>query len=48
MSVSTDQTGPIVAPKRGFRGIIGAVIVSLALWAFLLMAVLGLVLKILS
>jgi hypothetical protein len=48
MSVSTDQTGPIVAPKRGFRGIIGAILVSLALWAFLVVAALGLILKIMG
>ena len=33
---------------RGFRGIIGAALVSLALWSFLMMAVLGLIFKILS
>jgi hypothetical protein len=39
---------PAVRENRGFRGIIGAVLVSLALWSFLMLAVLGLIFKILS
>ena len=39
---------PPAREHRGFRGIIGAVLVSLALWSFLMMAVLGLIFKILS
>ena len=39
---------PVPREHRGFRGILGAALVSLMLWAFLMMGVLGLVLKILS
>jgi hypothetical protein len=39
---------PAAREHRGFRGIIGAVLVSLALWSFLMLAVLGLIFKILS
>jgi hypothetical protein len=39
---------PPAREHRGFRGILGAALVSLALWSFLMMAVLGLIFKILS
>jgi hypothetical protein len=44
----TAEGMPPAREHRGFRGIIGAVLVSLALWSFLMMAVLGLIFKILS
>jgi hypothetical protein len=42
------EGAPPVREHRGFRGIIGAALVSLALWSFLMMAVLGLIFKILG
>jgi hypothetical protein len=39
---------PAAREHRGFRGIIGAAIVSLGLWSCLMMGVLGLIFKILS
>jgi hypothetical protein len=44
----TAEGFPAAREHRGFRGIIGAAIVSLALWACLMLAALGLILKILS
>jgi hypothetical protein len=44
----TAESFPAAREHRGFRGIIGAALVSLALWVCLMMAALGLILKILS
>jgi hypothetical protein len=44
LSVAKDR----VAAPRGFAGIGAALVVSLLLWAFLMIGVLGLVFKILS
>ena len=47
-----DHPGPWSAPpaaeRRSFAGIVGALLFSLALWGFLLIGALGLILKITS
>lgn len=46
-----DRPGPWSAPpaeRRSLAGLLGAVVLSLALWGFLLLGVLGLILKITS
>ena len=47
MGAASTETLRQKTEKRDLRGILVAVLVSLAMWAFLLMGVLGLVLKIL-